>query len=113
MKKNTNSNVNDRDDEQEETLLSRDSVRDAIFDIAVDMFTLSEDDRDGFEDMELEYDAKCDMIDIVEFVMSLEDEFGVIISEDEADKIVTFEDCIDLVWSKVMSENIQMQEKDE
>lgn len=115
MKNKTKQNILETNDieDAEESLLSRDSVKNTIFEIAVDMFTLSDADKENFEEMELECDVKCDTLDIVEFVMNLEDEFGVIIGEDESDKLVTFEDCIDLVWGKIASDNDLADEKEE
>lgn len=115
MKNKTKRNCIEKDDieEFEEIPVSRDSVKNTIFEIATDMFALDEDDVENFEDMELENDVKCDTLDIVEFIMTLEDEFGVIIREDESDKLVTFEDCIDLVWDKIASDNNIAEEKEE
>lgn len=115
MKNKVKRNDIEKDDieEVEEIPVNRDSVKNTIFEIAVDMFALGEDDRENFEEMELEYDVKCDTLDIVEFIMNLEDEFGIIIREDESDKLVTFEDCIDLVWGKVASDNDLTTEKEE
>lgn len=115
MENKTKRNNIEKDDikEVEETPVSRDSVKNIIFEIAVDMFALGENDKENFEEMELEYDVKCDTLDIVEFIMNLEDEFGIIIGDDESDNLVTFENCIDLVWGKVASDNDLITEKEE
>jgi acyl carrier protein len=43
------------------------------------------------------YDAGFDSLDIVELVMGTEEEFGVVISDEEADKFETFKDIVDWV----------------
>lgn len=115
MKNTAKRNCIEKDDieEVEEIPVSRDSVKNTIFDIAADMFFIKESDKDNFEEMELEHNANCDTLDIVEFMMNLEDEFGIIISEDDSDRLVTFEDCIDLVWNKVASENDMLPSAEE
>lgn len=93
--------------------INRDSIKNSIFDIAADMFALKDEDKERFEEMELEYDAKCDALDIVELVMEIEDEFGIAIDESESDKFVTFGDCIDFVWNKMSSYNDVISDREE
>lgn len=45
-------------------------------------------------------DLKADSLDTVELVMALEDEFGLDIPDEEADKIKTVQDAIDYIGSK-------------
>ena len=45
-------------------------------------------------------DLKADSLDTVELVMALEDEFGVDIPDEEADKIKTVQDAIDYIGAK-------------
>jgi acyl carrier protein len=45
-------------------------------------------------------DLKADSLDTVELVMALEDEFGLDIPDEEADKIKTVQDAIDYIKSK-------------
>lgn len=45
-------------------------------------------------------DLKADSLDTVELVMALEDEFGLDIPDEEADKIKTVQDAIDYITSK-------------
>jgi acyl carrier protein len=42
-------------------------------------------------------DLNADSLDLVELIMALEEEFGVKISDEEADKIKTVKDAIDYV----------------
>lgn len=46
-------------------------------------------------------DLKADSLDTVELVMALEDEFGLDIPDEEADKIKTVQDAIDYIGSKL------------
>ncbi len=45
-------------------------------------------------------DLKADSLDTVELVMALEDEFGLDIPDEEADKIKTVQDAVDYIGSK-------------
>ncbi|MBI4720784.1 MAG: acyl carrier protein [Chitinivibrionia bacterium] len=46
-------------------------------------------------------DLKADSLDTVELVMALEDEFGLDIPDDDADKIKTVQDAIDYIGAKI------------
>jgi len=46
-------------------------------------------------------DLKADSLDTVELVMALEDEFGLDIPDDDADKIKTVQDTIDYIVEKI------------
>jgi acyl carrier protein len=46
-------------------------------------------------------DLKADSLDTVELVMALEDEFGLDIPDEEAEKIKTVQDAIDYINSKI------------
>ena len=46
-------------------------------------------------------DLKADSLDTVELVMALEDEFGLDIPDEEAEKIRTVQDAIDYIGSKM------------
>jgi len=46
-------------------------------------------------------DLKADSLDTVELVMALEDEFGLDIPDEEADKIKTVQDAINYIGSKM------------
>jgi acyl carrier protein len=45
-------------------------------------------------------DLKADSLDTVELVMALEDEFGLDIPDEEADKIKTVQDAVNYINSK-------------
>ncbi len=42
-------------------------------------------------------DLNADSLDLVELIMSLEEEFGMEISDDEAERIVTVQDAVDYI----------------
>ena len=42
-------------------------------------------------------DLNADSLDLVELIMSLEEEFGLEISDEDAEKIVTVQDAIDYI----------------
>nr|XP_058960685.1 acyl carrier protein-like [Pocillopora verrucosa] len=42
-------------------------------------------------------DLGLDSLDVVEIVMALEDEFGIEISDEEAEKVFTVEDAVELI----------------
>jgi acyl carrier protein len=46
-------------------------------------------------------DLKADSLDTVELVMALEDEFGLDIPDEEADKIKTVQNAIDYITTKM------------
>lgn len=46
-------------------------------------------------------DLKADSLDTVELIMALEDEFGLDIPDEEADKIKTVQNTIDYIQSKL------------
>jgi acyl carrier protein len=48
-------------------------------------------------------DLKADSLDTVELVMALEDEFGLDIPDEDADKIKTVQDAIEYIGSKTSS----------
>ncbi len=48
-------------------------------------------------------DLKADSLDTVELVMALEDEFGLDIPDEDADKIKTVQDAIEYIGSKTAS----------
>jgi len=46
-------------------------------------------------------DLKADSLDTVELVMALEDEFGLDIPDEDADKIKTVQDAVDYINTKM------------
>lgn len=46
-------------------------------------------------------DLGCDSLDMIELVMAAEEKFEITIADDEAEKVSTVQDCVDLVVSKL------------
>lgn len=46
-------------------------------------------------------DLGADSLDIVEIVMAIEDEFGVELSDEDADKVTTVQEAVDLIDAQV------------
>jgi acyl carrier protein len=42
-------------------------------------------------------DLNCDSLDLVEFIVNLEEEFGIIIPDDQTEKISTVQDALDFI----------------
>ena len=53
------------------------------------------------DDASLVDDLGCDSLDIVEIVMASEEEFGVCISDDEADKANTVREAVNIIDAKL------------
>jgi acyl carrier protein len=72
-------------------------------DVVEDVRLMPERDVDGNVKRDSAPNLNADSLDLVELVMSFEEEFGVDLPDDEvtADKIVTFKDLVDLIDAKV------------
>jgi len=46
-------------------------------------------------------DLNADSLDVVEIVMDLEDTFNLEVTDEEAEKVLTVENAVDLVWAKL------------
>ena len=71
------------------------SAEDRLKKIIADQLSVNEDDvvpEASFID-----DLNADSLDLVELIMSLEEEFGVKISDEDAAKILTVQDAMDYV----------------
>lgn len=78
--------------------LNRTTVEEKVIDAICD--GLSVDKEKVVRSASFIEDLKVDSLDIVELVMSLEDEFDISISDDEAAQLKTVGDVIDFVVKK-------------
>lgn len=71
---------------------------DKLKEILVEVLGISEDDikpESKFVD-----DLGADSLDLVELIMAFEDKFGIEISDEEAEKMVTVKDVVDYISSQ-------------
>ena len=71
---------------------------DKLKEILVDVLGVNEDDvklESKFVD-----DLGADSLDLVELIMAFEDKFGIEISDEEAEKMVTVKDVLDYISSQ-------------
>ncbi len=71
---------------------------DKLKEILVDVLGVNEDDV-KLESKFVE-DLGADSLDLVELIMAFEDKFGIEISDEEAEKMVTVKDVLDYISSK-------------
>jgi acyl carrier protein len=75
--------------------MDRDELFEKIKVVIVDQ--LGADEDDVLEDASFVDDLGADSLDIVELVMALEEEFGVSIPDEQAEKIKTVGDAVDFI----------------
>ena len=75
--------------------MDRDEIFDKVKGVIVDQLGVEEDDVT--EDAAFVDDLGADSLDIVELVMALEEEFGVSIPDEQAEKIKTVGDAVDFI----------------
>ena len=79
--------------------MEHDEIFDKVKDVIVDQLNVEEDDVT--EDAAFVDDLGADSLDIVELVMALEEQFGISIPDEQAEKIKTVGDAVAFI-----SENI-------
>jgi acyl carrier protein len=79
----------------EETGLDREEILTKIQEITADR--LGVDESDVTPDASFREDLEADSLDLVELIMELEEQFGMEIPDDEAEKITTVEEAVDYV----------------
>jgi acyl carrier protein len=75
--------------------MDRDELFEKVKTVIVDQLGVEEDDV--VEDAAFVDDLGADSLDIVELVMALEEEFGVSIPDEQAEKIKTVGDAVDFI----------------
>ena len=75
--------------------MDRDELYEKVKTVIVDQLGVEEDDIS--EDASFVDDLGADSLDIVELVMALEEEFGVSIPDEQAEKIKTVGDAVDFI----------------
>ena len=70
-------------------------MKDRILQIIVEQFNIDKDDLT--EDMNFQDDLNADSIELVELVMTIEEEFETEVSEEDLDKLKTIGDVIEYV----------------
>jgi len=79
--------------------MERDELLDKVKAVVVDQLGVDEDEVT--EDSAFVDDLGADSLDIVELVMALEEEFGVSIPDEQAEKIKTVGDAVDFITENV------------
>ena len=75
--------------------LDREEILNKIQEITADR--LGVDESDVTPDASFREDLEADSLDLVELIMELEEQFGMEIPDDEAEKITTVEEAVDYV----------------
>ncbi len=63
--------------------------------------TLSRDEKEISDESKFIDDLGADSLDVVEFVMALEDEYSIKIDENDAQSIKTVEDAVNYIEKKI------------
>jgi acyl carrier protein len=79
----------------EELGLDREEILNKIQEITADR--LGVDETDVTPDASFREDLEADSLDLVELIMELEEQFGMEIPDEEAEKITTVEEAVDYV----------------
>jgi acyl carrier protein len=84
---------------RKEQQMSKDEIFAKVRDILVDQLGVDADDvkpESSFQD-----DLNADSLDLVELIMELEDQFGVKISDEDAQTLITVDAAVDFIAAHV------------
>lgn len=76
-------------------------VAQKILNIIVEQLYLTSDNIEIGLNTNLYYDLGMDSIDFIDIIMSIDDEFDIILRDSETENIVSFGDLLNLVKSKL------------
>lgn len=80
-------------------------IEDRLRDIVVE--SLIVDETEVTLHSNLREDLGADSLDLVELGLKIEEEFGFEVTDEDGDKLVTFEDCMKLVEKRVKKMGVQ------
>ena len=79
--------------------MEQEEIFDKVKDVIVDQLNVEEDDVT--EDAAFVDDLGADSLDIVELVMALEEQFGISIPDEQAEKIKTVGDAVSFIAENI------------